>query len=166
MNGGTSGAGTSGTSGADAGPDAASPTGSGGVAQDSGSDAPSGCSSDQDCPLDRHCETKTRFCVECLASDHCPNGAKCNTSTHVCELECRGNADCGTQHPICDTNAHICVSCLSNADCPTAGARVCDPTTRTCVACVKNTDCRCPLPGIAPCCTAQHTCNCSLLICL
>ena len=143
-------------------------SGTGGVAPgvDSGSDAPSGCAGDQDCPLDTHCETKSHFCVECLATDHCPSGAKCNVSTHVCEFECRGNADCAAPHPICDTTAHVCVACLSNDQCKTTGARVCDPATHSCVACVKNMDCNCGLPGIAPCCTAQHTCNCSLLVCL
>ncbi|MGI5865150.1 MAG: hypothetical protein ACOX6T_24280, partial [Myxococcales bacterium] len=65
------------------------------------------------------CDKATLKCVTCTATEGCPSGLKCDTST---------------------TSSGVCVECLSSQDC-TGGLPVCDPVKRSCVVCTATEGC-------------------------
>jgi MYXO-CTERM domain-containing protein len=80
---------------------------------------PPPCTDDTMCFVDTPlCNVETGECVECLGSEHCPEGWICG-DTGFCRDACEVAADCeGIEGQIvCHPDTGLCVQCVDASDC-------------------------------------------------
>ncbi len=158
------------------------------VAPDLPADVRVGCAANADCAgsmVGAVCDVSTGRCVECVASDTCPEGRYCGAGNR-CLAGCRDDmacvtpADGGTLARRCDPTSRACVDCLADEHCAPgnrcvgnvcvagcSAARAC-PTGQTCCseACVdvQASTAHCGACGRA-CTTADGTPACRMGAC-
>ncbi len=95
------------------------------VAPDLPADVRVGCAANADCAgsmVGAVCDVSTGRCVECVASDTCPEGRYCGAGNR-CLAGCRDDmacvtpADGGTLARRCDPTSRACVDCLADEHC-------------------------------------------------
>jgi len=100
-----------------------------------------GCSSTEDCPLDKpFCDPTNTFCRPCVSSSECPDPKMCDISTGRCG-ECFSDAHCSAG-PLrfCDTTTLTYKGCLDNSYCDSPN--ICNLTSGMCeLECTSNDQC-------------------------
>lgn len=88
------------------------------------------------------CDTAQNKCVVCTASQGCPSGKFCDTSTAGGRcVSCTKDANCSGLTPTCDTTKGVCIACDATHAC--SGNKICDTTVSggRCVGCRNSLDC-------------------------
>ncbi|GMV17043.1 MAG: hypothetical protein AMXMBFR56_52670 [Polyangiaceae bacterium] len=106
----------------DSGEGSNKPPGPDASTSDTGSDAPQGCTGNQDCAGNAGttiCDVATGKCVQCLpGNDVCPASEHCDSATSKCVSGCKSDEGCaGQTGKHCDVSAHACVECTADSHC-------------------------------------------------